>query len=76
MMRDELGTLFTDDDFAALSRHADNLPKPRGGWHWSPLRHTPKMAQIARRPRPCTAVLIGSMLQVWSSLTPASTALS
>jgi transposase len=34
MMRDELGTLFTDDDFTAFSRHADNLPKPRGGWRW------------------------------------------
>ena len=34
MMRDELGTLFTDDISPPCSRHADPLPKPRGGWRW------------------------------------------
>jgi hypothetical protein len=34
MMRDELGTLFPMTMLLPCSRHADTLPKPRGGWRW------------------------------------------
>jgi transposase len=35
-MRDELGAIFTDEDFAALFPKRGQWPKLLGGWRWSP----------------------------------------
>ena len=35
-MRDELGTLYTDEDLRDLLPSADNQLRPHGAWLWSP----------------------------------------
>ena len=60
-MRDELGTLYQDEQFAPCSLKMVSQQWLHGDWPWSPLCNSPRGYPIVKRPMLCALVWIGSM---------------
>ena len=59
-LRDELGAVFADADFADLFPKLGQPGLRRGGWPWSPCCSSARTCPTARRPRRCGRASIGS----------------
>ena len=65
-LRDHLGTIFQDEDFAALFPAWGYPGRPRGGWPSSRLCSSANSCPTARRPRRCERASIGSICEGWN----------
>lgn len=63
-MRDQLGTLYEDPQFAALFPRRVSPPRPPGGWPWSPSCSSLRTSPTGRPPMPSAAALTGSGYKV------------
>jgi hypothetical protein len=72
-LRDELGPVFRDADFADLYPGRGRPALSPGSSPWSPSCRSPRTSPIARPPMPSAAASTGSMPSDSSSTTPAST---
>ena len=63
-VRDALGALYSDEDFADLFPIRGQPAEARGGWRWSQSCNLWRDCLTGRRQRRCAAGWIGSMRSV------------
>ena len=65
-LRDELGAVFADADFADLFPKRGQPGLARGGWPWSPCSSSARTSPTGERPRRCVPGSTGSTSSGWS----------